>query len=73
MAASLGQRIWQESAKNMEKKRSETYGPYEYAFLGIELVHRLDPDDITQVKVYLKKALELDSDLATGHMGLGFR
>ncbi len=52
----------------MEKKRSETYGPYEYAFLGIELVHRLDPDDITQVKVYLKKALELDSDLATGHI-----
>lgn len=72
VASILNERIWQDIAKNIETKRPETYGPYDYAFLAIELVHRIDPDDITQAKVYLTRALEMDSDLATGHLGLGF-
>jgi adenylate cyclase len=72
VASILGERIWQDVAKNIGHKRPETYGPYEHAFLGVELLHRLDPDEISRAKSYFSKALEIDRDFIPGHLGLGF-
>lgn len=72
VASNLSERIWQDIAMNIGQKQPETYGPYEYTFRGIELVHRLDPDEIARAKIYLTKALALDPDLPAAHLGLGF-
>jgi len=72
VASILGERIWQDIAKNVAQQSPETYGPYEYAFLGIELIHRIDPDEIARASDYLLKALDMDSELSHAHLGLGF-
>jgi adenylate cyclase len=72
VASILGERLWQDVAKHIGQQRPETYGPYEHAYRGIELLHRIAPDDVAQAKTCLLKALELAPDLATGHLGLGF-
>ena len=68
----LSERIWQDVARNIRQKHQDTYGPYDYAFRAIELLHRLDPDDVALAEDHLAKALALDPDLLPGHLGLGF-
>ncbi|MFT5663031.1 MAG: adenylate cyclase [Gammaproteobacteria bacterium] len=72
VASILGERIWQDIARNLANKSPDTYGPYENTFLGIELIHRIDPDEITRGKEYLLTALAVDSEFSHAHMGLGF-
>ena len=72
VSSALTERIWQDVARNIGQKRQETYGPYDFAFRAIELLHRLDPDAIAQAEDYLGKALDLDPDLYPGHLALGF-
>jgi adenylate cyclase len=68
----LAERIWQDIARNIGQKKVEDYGSHDYAYRGIELLHRLEPDAVTQAEGYLQKALDLDPELITGHLGLGF-
>ena len=72
ISSALAERIWQDIARNIGQKKIETYGPYDYAYRGIELLHRLEPDAVAQAEGYLQKALDLDPDMITGHLGLGF-
>lgn len=72
VASILSERIWQDIAKTVAHKPAETYGAYEYTFLGIELVHHIDPDAAARGSDYLLKALDLDPELSTVHLGLGF-
>jgi adenylate cyclase len=68
----LGERIWQDVAKSIGHKSEESFGPYEYVYVGIELLHKLEPDDVERAKEYIQKALELAPDLPPGHLGMGF-
>ena len=72
VASILSERVWQDIAKNVTHIQADLYGPYEFAFLGIEAVHHLDPVEITKGKEHLKKALQLDADLIFAHLALGF-
>jgi adenylate cyclase len=72
VASVIVERIWQDIAKSAAHRPAATYGAYEYTFLGIELVHRIDPDDTARGSDYLLKALELAPELSTAHLGLGF-
>jgi adenylate cyclase len=72
VASILGEAVWQDIAQKIDRRRPETYGPYEYTFLGIELLHHLDPEAVARGKTLLSKALEMDPDLASAHLGLGF-
>lgn len=72
VASVIVERIWQDIAKSVAHMPAETYGAYEYTFLGIELVHRIDPEAAARGSDYLLKALELEPELSTAHLGLGF-
>jgi adenylate cyclase len=68
----LTERVWQDVAGNIGQKRRQDYGAYDYAFRGVELLHRLEPDSIAQAQDFLQAGLALDPDLFYGHLGLGF-
>ena len=68
----MTERTWQDVARHINQKRPDSYGPYEYSFRGLELLHRLEPDEIAQAKTHFSRALELDPEFATAHLGLGF-
>jgi adenylate cyclase len=72
VASILAERIWQDVAKNITYKRPEVYGPFDYAYLGIELLHRIEPDQVTEAIINLNKAHELEPDLIIANLGLGF-
>lgn len=68
----LSERIWQSVAKDIRNRTREEYGPYEWVYSAIELIHQLEPDSIETAKRYCSKALEFDADLVPAHLGLGF-
>ena len=68
----LIERVWQDVARNISQKQRQDYDGYDYAFRGLELLHRLDPESMAQAQNYLQAALDLDPDLIFGHIGLGF-
>jgi len=68
----LTERIWQDVARGIGRKRRQDYGAYDHAFRGIELLHRLDPGSMAEAQDYFQAALALDPDLFYGHLGLGF-
>ena len=72
VASILAERIWQDVAKNITQKHPELYGPFDYAYLGVELLHRVEPDQVTEAIINLKKAHELEPDLIIANLGLGF-
>ncbi len=68
----LGERIWQDVAKHIGQKRENDYTAYDYAYSAIDMLHRLEPADIVLARDRLLKALELEPDLHTCHLALGF-
>lgn len=68
----LTERVWQDVAQNIGQKKRQDYSAYDYAFRGLELLHRLEPDSIAQAQDFLQAGLALDPDLFYGHLGLGF-
>ena len=68
----LGERIWQDGARNAGDKRIEDYSSLDFALRGVELLHRLNPGEMPQAIGFLDKALGLEKDLTLGHLGLGF-
>ncbi len=72
VASILTERIWQDTVKNIGQKAAEEYGAFDYAYLGIELLHRIEPDEVAKAIVYLKQAHELEPDLVIANLGLGF-
>jgi adenylate cyclase len=72
VASVLGERIWQDVAKHIGSKQETDYTAYDYTYTAINMLHRLEPDDVVTARGYLLKALELNPDLHTCHTGLGF-
>ncbi len=72
VVAILSERIWQSVAKDIRKKKLGEYGPYEWVYSAIDLVHQLEPDTIETAKSYCGKALEFDANLVPAHLALGF-
>jgi TolB-like protein/Flp pilus assembly protein TadD len=68
----LSERIWQSVATEIRDKTPGEYGPYEWVYSAIALVHQIEPDSIETAKRYCIKALEFDADLVPAHLGLGF-
>jgi adenylate cyclase len=68
----LGERIWQNVAKNIVHKSEKEYTAYDLAYSAIEMLHRLEPHDVVIARNRLLRALEVDPDLYTCHTGLGF-
>ena len=44
----------------------------DHAYLGIEFLHRVEPDQVAEAIVHLKKAHEIAPDLVITNLGLGF-
>ncbi len=72
VATILSERIWQSVAKDIRNKTPDEFGPYEWVYSAIGLIHQLEPDSIETAKCYCSKALEFDADLVPAHMGLGY-
>jgi TolB-like protein len=68
----LSERIWQSVAKDIRKKTPGEFGPYEWVYSAISLIHEIEPDSIETAKSYCCKALAFDADLVAAHLGLGF-
>jgi adenylate cyclase len=72
VASILSEAIWQSVAKTIEELEPAAYGPYEWCYSAIGLIHQLDPNSNELAKERLTKALELDPEVAMVHLGLGF-
>jgi adenylate cyclase len=68
----LAERIWQDVAHNIGQKRREDYSAHDYAFRGMELLHRMDPVLMVEAIECERQALALDPDLYTGHAVIGY-
>jgi adenylate cyclase len=68
----LTERIWQDVARDIGQKRRQDYSAYDYAYRGMELLHRVDPVFMLEAIDCEKAALALDPDLFIGHAVLGF-
>ena len=72
VAAILSERIWQAVARSIREKSPAQYGPYEWAFSAIGLIHHVEPDSNETAISHCRKALEHEPDLVQAHLGLGF-
>ena len=72
VASVVGEAIWQSVSKNIEELEPAAYGPYEWCYSAIGLIHRLDPESNELAKERLTKALRLDPEVPVVHLGLGF-
>ena len=72
VASILAERIWQDVARNIASKPKNDYGPFDHAYLGVELLHRFEPDEVARAITHLEKARELAPELVIAHLGLGF-
>lgn len=72
IASILDERIWQRVAQETGRKRAGSYSANDLAFRGIELLHRLDPDEVEKAKALLRQALARDPDHYVARLGLGF-
>ncbi|MEM7225020.1 MAG: hypothetical protein AAF495_18725 [Pseudomonadota bacterium] len=68
----LGERVWQDIAKHIGQKQEKDYTAYDYAYSAIGMLHRLEPDEVAIARERFLTALELDPDVYTCHLGLGF-
>jgi len=72
VSAILGERIWQSVVRNVDKIDASEYGPFEWSYSAIGLIHQLAPESIRLAKERLQKALAIDAEVAVVHLGLGF-
>jgi len=68
----LTERIWQDVVRDIGQKRRRDYNAYDYAYRGMELLHRVDPVLMLEAIACGEAALTLDPDLYVGHAVLGF-
>ena len=68
----LTERIWQDVVRDIGQKRRQDYNAYDYAYRGMELLHRVDPVLMLEAIACEEAALALDPDLHLGHAVLGF-
>jgi TolB-like protein/class 3 adenylate cyclase len=72
VASILSEAIWQSVAKNIKRLETGAYGPYEWCYSAIGLIHQLDPESNALAIERLTKAFEIDQEVAVVHLGLGF-
>ena len=68
----LGERVWQDIAKHIGQKQEKDYTAYDYAYSAIGMLHRLEPDEVAVARERFLTALELEPDVYTCRLGLGF-
>ncbi len=68
----LMERIWQDIARNITKKRRQDYSVYDHIFRGLELLHQLDPVAMVEAEEFFQAALDIDPNLVLGNLGMGF-
>ncbi|RLA32007.1 MAG: hypothetical protein DRR11_09350, partial [Gammaproteobacteria bacterium] len=72
VSAILGERIWQSVVKEIDEIDEFDYGPFEWCFSAIGLIHQIDPVSNRLAHERLLKALAIDAEVAIVHLGLGF-
>ena len=72
VSTALLERVWQDVAKQIGNKSVDEYGAYDHAVTGIVYLHKIEPDGINTAVEHFQKAIDLDPDIALGHIGLGF-
>ncbi len=72
VSAILGERIWQSIVKNIDDIDESDYGPFEWSYSAIGLIHEVNPTSNSLAIERLLKALAIDAEVAMVHLGLGF-
>jgi TolB-like protein len=72
VSAILGERIWQSVVKEIDEIDESDYGPFEWSYSAIGLIHKINPESNRLAFERLLKALAIDAEIAVVHLGLGF-
>jgi adenylate cyclase len=72
VSAILGERIWQSVVKEIDDIDESDYGPFEWSYSAIGLIHEIAPESNRLATERLLKALAIDAEVAVVHLGLGF-
>jgi adenylate cyclase len=72
VSAILGERIWQSVVKEIDDIDESDYGPFEWSYSAIGLIHQIAPESNRLATERLLKALAIDAEVAVVHLGLGF-
>ena len=72
VTSNLVERIWQDAARNIGSKSTDEYSAFDFVIRGLSLIHQIDPKAINEATGFLTRAVELDDEVAMGHLGLGF-
>ena len=72
VSAILGERIWQSVVKEIGHIDEADYGPFEWSFSAIGLLHQINPASNRLALERLHRALAIDAEVAVVHLGLGF-
>jgi adenylate cyclase len=68
----LGELIWQSVVKEIDGIDESNYGPFEWCYSAIGLIHQIEPESNRLALDRLSKALAIDAEVAMVHLGLGF-
>ena len=72
VSAILGERIWQSIVKDIDEMDEADFGPFEWSYSAIGLIHEVNPESNHLATERLLKALAIDAEVAIVHLGLGF-
>ena len=72
VSAILGERIWQSMVKRIDELDQSDYGPFEWSYSAIGLIHEVNPASNRLAIERLQKALAIDAEVPIVHLGLGF-
>ena len=72
VAAFLGEAIWRESAKELNRREPGTFTANDWTLRAMEHLHRLERTGLTKAREAVDRALVLDADLSLAKMVLGF-
>ena len=68
----LTERVWQDVARNIGRKQLQDYTAYDYGTRAMELLHRFDPDSMSQAQELCLAGLALDPDEKICHIIMGY-
>ena len=72
VASTMGEAIWEESARVLSDKSKDTFTPHDWTLDGMQHLHRADPEELRRGRASFQKALAMVPDLPLALLGIGW-